>query len=72
MFNIKDFYSSITQELLNKALNFASEYIYISKCEIDVINHARKLLLFNGSHNLIKKQEGLFDMSMGAYNGAEV
>ena len=72
MFNIKDFYSSITPELLNKALNFVSEYIYISKCEIDVINHARKLLLFNGSHNWIKKQECLFDMSMGAYNGAEV
>ena len=37
MFDIKDFYPSITQDLLNKALNFASEYIYISKCDIDVI-----------------------------------
>ena len=41
MFDNKDFYPSITQDLLNKALNFASEYIYISKCDIDVINHAR-------------------------------
>ena len=57
---------------MNKALNVASEYIYISKCEIDVINHARKLLLFDGFHNWIKKQEGLFDMSMEAYNGPEV
>ena len=72
MFDIKDFYPSITQDLLNKALNFASEYIYISKCDIDVINHARKSLLFDGSNTWIKKQGGLFDVSMGAYDGAEV
>ena len=72
MFDIKDFYPSITQDLLNKALNFASEYIYISKCDIDVINHASKSLLFDGSHTWIKKQGGLFDVSMGAYDGAEI
>ena len=48
------------------------EYIYISKCDIDVINHARKSLLFDGSNTWIKKQGGLFDVSMGAYDGAEV
>ena len=64
MFDIKDFYPSITQDLLNKALNFASEYIYISKCDIDVINHARKSLLFDGFNTWIKKQGGLFDVSI--------
>ena len=64
MFDIKDFYPSITQDLLNKALNFVSEYIYISK--------SRKSLLFDGCHTWIKKQGGLFDVSMGAYDGAEV
>ena len=29
MFDIKDFYPSITQDLLNKALKFDSEHIYI-------------------------------------------
>ena len=53
-------------------MNFASEYIYISKCDIDVINHARKSLLFDGSNTWIKKQGGLFDVLMGAYDGAEV
>ena len=72
IFDIKDFYASITQGLLNKALNFANEYIYISKCDIDVIHHARKSLLFDGSHTWIKKQGGLFDLSMSAYDGAEV
>ena len=72
MFDIKDFYPSIMQDLLNKALNFTSEYIYISKSDIDVIHHARESLLFDGSHTWIKKQGGLFDVSMGAYNGGEV
>ena len=72
MFDIKDFYPSITQDLLNKALNFASEYIYISKCDSDAINHRRKSLLFDGSNTCIKKQGGLFDVSVGAYDQAEV
>ena len=59
-------------KLLNKALNFASEYIHISKSDTDVIHHVRKSLLFDGSHTWIRKQGGLFDVSMGAYNGAEV
>ena len=50
LFDIKDFYPSITQGLLNKALNFAGEYIYISKRDTDVTNHTKKSLLFDGSH----------------------
>ena len=72
MFDIKDFYPSITQDLLNEALKFASEYRYISKCDIDVIHHAKKGLLFDGSHTWIKKQGGLSDVSMCAFDGAEV
>ena len=72
MFDIKDFYSSFMQDLLNKGLNFASEYICILRCDIDVINNARKLLPFDGFHTWIRKQGGLFDVSMGAYDGAEV
>ena len=72
MFDIKDFYPSITQDLLNKALNFANEYKCISKCGIDIIHHGRISLLFDDSHSWIKKQGGLFDVSMGTYDRAEV
>ena len=72
MFDIKDFYPSVMQDLLNKALNFASEYISIWKSDINVINHSRKSLLSDGSNTWIKKQGGLFDVSMGAYDRAEV
>ena len=40
LFDIKDFCNSVAQDLLNKALNFASEHIYILKCDVDVIHHA--------------------------------
>ena len=72
MFDIKGFYPFITQDLLNKALNFASEYIRILKSDIDVMHHSRKSLLFDGSHTWIKKEGGLFDGSMGSYDRAEV
>ena len=42
MFDINDFYPPITQDLSNEALNVVSEYIDISKSDIDVIHHARK------------------------------
>ena len=70
MLDIKDFYHSITQGLLKKALNFVNKYIKIFKCDIYVIHHARKSLLFGGSHIWMKKQ-GLSDITVGAYNGSE-
>ena len=72
LFDIKDFSPSITQDLLNKALNFAGEYIYISERDTDVTNHTRKSLLLDGSDIQIKKQRGLFGVSMVAYDLAEV
>ena len=35
-------------------------------------NLARKSLLFDGQHIWIKKKGGLFDATMGAFDGAEV
>ena len=32
-------------------MKLANEYINILKCDIDVIHHARKPLLFDGSHS---------------------
>ena len=57
---------------MNNALNFASEYIHISKCDIDVLHHSKKSLLFDGSYNWIKKQGDLFDVPTGADDEAKV
>ena len=45
---------------------------YNSKCDIDVIHHARKSLLFDGSRNWIKKHRSMFDVPVGAHDGAEM
>ena len=46
-FDICEFYPSISEELLNDALNFASRYTPISDEDRKVILHAKKTLLFD-------------------------
>ena len=72
VFDIKDFYPSIKERLLKEALSFAKRHIEINPKDMEVISHARKSLLFSDDVPWIKKQGGLFDVTMGAYDGAEV
>ena len=69
---MKDFYLLIQEELVNKGLRFAQEYIDITSKDTEIIYHVRKSLLFDEKDAWIKKQSGLFDVTMGAYDGAEV
>ena len=39
---------------------------------MEIIYHARKSLLFDEKDTWVKKQSALFDVTMGAYDGAEV
>ena len=45
MFDIKDLYPSIKEELQNKGLRFTQEYIDITSKDMEIIYHARKSLL---------------------------
>ena len=72
IFDIKDFYPSIKELLLKQSLDFAEKHIKISTEDKAIIKHARKFLLFNKQQTWIKKESGLFDVTMGAYDGAEV
>ena len=72
IFDIKDFYPSIKESLLKQSLDFAEKHIKISTEDKAIIKHARKSLLFNKQQTWIKKESGLFDATMGAYDGAEV
>jgi hypothetical protein len=49
MFDIKEFYLSITEKLLKNAVGFANKHVRISNEEFKIIQHARKSLLFNES-----------------------
>ena len=72
VFGIKEFYSSIKEQLLKEALDFANSYINIAENDKKIINHARKPLLFNKQQTWIKKESELLDVTMGAYDGLEV
>ena len=71
-FDIKKFYPSIKEPLLEKALIFAEEYIDIPTEDKVIIKHAQKSLQFNKSETWMKKESGLFDIAMGAFDGGEV
>ena len=71
-FDIKDFYPSIKEALLNEAIQFAKEHVPITRKDVEVIFHARKSVLYNDAEPWVKKEGGSFDVTMGAYDGAEV
>ena len=69
--DIVDFYPSISDKLLSDALTFAKKYTHISAQDIEIIRHARKTVLFTNGDPWAKK-DSLFDVSMGAFDGAEI
>ena len=72
-FDIVNFYPSISQDLLQKSINFAKNYSNISVETEEIIMKARKSLLFcKGSPWRKLKQNNTFDVTMGSYDGAEV
>ena len=57
---------------MTNALNFAKKITDISREDIQIMYHARKSLLFSNEKPWMKRQGNLFDLTMGAYDGAEV
>ena len=73
MFDIQEFYPSITENVLQKSITFAEEFIQIKPEDIDIIFHSRKSLLYNKNEPWVKsKGREEFDVTMGSYDGAEV
>ena len=72
VFDIKECYPSIKKTLLIKAINFTEKLVHLTNEDKVIIKHARKSLLYSNSEPWMKKGSGLFDVTMGAYDGAEV
>ena len=72
-FDVVNFYPSISKDLMLRALQFAKTFITIDNAEIEIIMNARKSLLFHNNEAWIKKEgDGLFDVTQGSYDGAEI
>eukprot|EP00794_Sanderia_malayensis_P012450 gene12450-biopygen9924 len=72
IFDIENFYPSITEDLLKNALSFAKTYCKITDEDTNIIMHARKSILFNNGTTWVKKDSNLFDVTMGSFDGAEI
>ena len=71
--DIKEFYPSISEETLNKSINFAENYSSISLENIRITKHCRKPLLFYNNDPCKKKEhDSSFDVIMGSNDGAEL
>ena len=72
IFDIENFYPSITEKLLTDSINFAKQYTNIPDRDIDIIMHSRESLLFNNGNAWIKKDNSSFDVTMGSYDGTDI
>lgn len=71
-FDVCDFYPSISEELLTKALDYASKFTTITQEDREVIIHAKRSLLYHQNSPWTKRNsDRMFDVTMGSYNGAE-
>ena len=69
--DIKDFYPTITKELLSKCLSLAETKVQITEDDKKIIYHSRKLLLSDRGNTWMKKGGSIW-RSNEAYDGAEV
>ena len=71
-FDVVEFYPSISETLLQRALDFAANYVTISDDDRHIILQAKQSLLFNNGNPWQKRNTGtLFDVTMGSCDGAE-
>ena len=70
-FDIKDFYPSITEELLTAALDWAQNFVIITEEDRNIIIQCKKTFLYHNSEPWDKKVNPDCDVTMGSYDGAE-
>lgn len=71
IFDIVSFYPSITEELLNQALDFANQHTNITPQERSIIIEAKNSILVHNDNLWSKKSNNMFDITMGSFDGAE-
>ena len=72
-FDIAEFYPAISEDLLNKSIDYAKSFTTIGENVINAIKLARKSQLFSEDGTWVKKGGNkLFDVTMGSFDGAEV
>ena len=69
-FDIIDFYTFVTEKLLDNSIIFAKYHTTISDQEINIFKHSRKSSLFDSNDIWIKHSDNpMFDVIMGVLMG---
>ena len=72
-YHIEEFYPSISEDLLKKAINYARTFVVISNDKEETIMHCRKSLLFNNLDIWTKKEGNKdFDVTIDSFDGTEI
>ena len=72
IFDISEFYPSISEELLKKSISFAKSMTNIDDSTIQIIKYGRKSLLFDNTGVWIKNDDNpLIYVTMGSFDDAE-
>ena len=72
VFDVVNYYPSITLQLLTQAITWAKEFVDISDEESDIIVETKKSLLVMNGEFWTKKGYTNFDVAQGGYDSAEV
>ena len=68
-----EFYSSITETILDHSLSFAKQHVEISDKNLRIIKHCRKALLYHENKARKKKNpDNCFDVTIASYDKSEV
>ena len=70
-FDIVNFYPSISEELLKKAINWARQFCDITPDEEEIIIKSKDSILYDEGVPWSKKGASNFDIGQGSYDGAE-
>ena len=72
-FDVVSFYPSISESLFSDTVKWANNLIPFENKSLELLYHSRKSFLFTDNATWIKKSgNNNFDVTMGAYDGAEV
>ena len=72
-FDLENFYPSLSLNLFNEAIQYATTIMEISDSDKAIIKHSRKTLPFHNNQSWEKKSgDPDFDVPMGCYDGSEI
>ena len=70
-FDLCEFYSNISDQLIQKSIEFAGNYVTISEDDKKMFFQTKQSFLFHDCQPWINKQNSECDVTMGSFDGAE-